>query len=340
MDENVAEFLRRIILKIPLCEMKTILEAWGFLSEDQLQTINLKHRKEFLAQEVILLCEDKRASLDDMALLDIVYTQFHRHQKLWNVFQMSKEPGEDDVDLFDMEQFQSSFKRILQRALKNVTVSFRVYEKNSVWIRVAWGTQYSQPNQYKPTFVVYYPQTPYVFISSCYLKNTVPILHQALKVASKHHQIVQLELRSRHLDSLKAIVFSEYNQTFENYDSTASLHEGSLGLKTNLDSKIIHENTEEKVRVHRATQEAFGAYPQPQLEFAQYKLETKFKSDVGRGILADRKEPLRCLVKFSSPHLLEALKSLAPAGIADTPLSPLLTCIPSKKMNYFKIRDK
>jgi hypothetical protein len=59
-----------------------------------------------------------------------------------------------------------------------VTVSFRVYEKDSVWIRVAWGTQYSQPNQYKPTFVVYYPQTPYAFISSCHLKNTVPLLHQ------------------------------------------------------------------------------------------------------------------------------------------------------------------
>lgn len=209
-----------------------------------------------------------------------------------------------------------------------------------MWIRVAWGTQYSQPNQYKPTFVVYYPQTPYVFISSCYLKSTVPLLHQALKVASKHHQMAQLDLRSRHLDSLTAIVFNEYDQTFENYNSTASWREGSLGLKTDLDSKIIHENTEEKVRIHRATQEAFGAYPQPQLEFAQYKLETKFKSDVGGGILADRKEPLRCLVKFSSPHLLEALKSLAPAGIADTPLSPLLTCIPSKKMNYFKIRDK
>ncbi|EDL11568.1 RIKEN cDNA 2610510J17, isoform CRA_a, partial [Mus musculus] len=264
-------------------------------------------------------------------------TQFHRHQKLWNVFQMSKEPGED-VDLFDMEQFQSSFKRILQRALKNVTVSFRVYEKDSVWIRVAWGTQYSQPNQYKPTFVVYYPQTPYAFISSCHLKNTVPLLHQALKVASKHHQIVHLDLRSRHLDSLKAIVFREYNQTCENYSSTTSLQEASLSMC--LDSKITHENTEEKVRVHRVTQETFGTYPQPQLEFAQYKLETKFKSNIGGGLLADRKEPFRCLVKFSSPHLLEALKSLAPAGIADAPLSPLLTCIPSKKMNYFKIRDK
>lgn len=39
-----------------------------------------------------------------------------------------------------------------------------------------------------------------------------------------------------------------------------------------VDSRIIHENKEEKVRVHRVTQEAFGSYPQPQLEFAQYKV--------------------------------------------------------------------
>lgn len=107
-----------------------------------------------------------------------------------------------------------------------------------------------------------------------------------------------------------------------------------------MDSRIIHENKVEKERVQRVTQEIFGDYPQPRLEFAQYKLETKFKSDLNRGILAEREEPLRCLVKFSSPHLLEALKSLAPAGIADAPLSPLLTCIPNKGRNYFKIRDK
>nr|XP_048293302.1 centromere protein N isoform X2 [Myodes glareolus] len=280
MDENIAEFLRRSILKIPLHAIKTILKTWDFLSEDQLETINLRQRKESLTQEIILLCEGKNANLDDMALLDIVYTQVHRHKKLWDVFQMSKEPG-DDVDLFDMKQFQTSFKKILQRALKN-----------------------------------------------------------ALKVASKHHQIVHLNLRSRHLDSLKAIVFREYNQTFDSHNTTVPLQEGSFGLDMNLDSNIILENTEEKERIQRVTQDTFGAYPQPQLEFAQYKLETRFKSDISGGILADRKEPLRCLIKFSSPHLLEALKSLAPAGIADAPLSPLLTCIPSKKMNYFKIRDK
>ncbi|KAL0621841.1 Centromere protein N, partial [Plecturocebus cupreus] len=339
MDETVAEFIKRTILKIPMNELITILKAWDFLSENQLQTINFRQRKESVAQHLVQLCEEKHASINDAALLDIIYTQFHQHQKVWDVFQMSKGPGKD-VDLFDVKQFKNSFKKILQRALKNVTVSFRETEENAVWIRIAWGTQYTKPNQYKPTYVVYYSQTPYAFTSSSQLRRNIPLLGQALTVASKHHQIVKMDLRSRYLDSLKAIVFKQYNQTFETHNSTKPLQERNLGLDINMDSRIIHENIVEKERVQQITQETFGDYPQPRLEFAQYKLETKFKSDLNGSILAEREEPLRCLIKFSSPHLLEALKSLAPAGIADAPLSPLLTCIPNKRMNYFKIRDK
>ncbi|GAB5582511.1 centromere protein N isoform X1 [Prionailurus iriomotensis] len=334
MDETVAEFIKRTILKIPMTEMMTILKAWDFLPENQLQTVNFRQRKESLVQDLVLLCESKRASLRDAALLDIIYTQFHQHQKVWDVFQMSKEPGED-VDLFDMERFKSSFEKILRRALKNVTVSFRDAEENAVWIRIAWGTQYRKPNQYKPVYVVYYSQTPYAFTSFCHLKSNTPLLSQALTVASNHHKIVKMDLRSRYLDSLKAIVFKQYNQKFETHNSTMPLQEtleldmhsgASLSVENpgqqskqllksgGLDSRIIHENRIEKERVQRVTQETFGDYPQPRLEFAQYKLETKFKSDFHGDILAERKEPLRCLIKFSSPHLLEALKSLAPAG--------------------------
>ncbi|XP_058530160.1 centromere protein N isoform X2 [Ochotona princeps] len=338
MEETVAELIRRTILRVPVSAVMNVLKAWDFLSEDELQALNPRQRKESIAQSVVLQCEEKRASLNDAAMLDIVCTQVLQHQKIWDVYQMSKEPGED-LDLFDIEQFKSSFKKILQRALKNVTVSFKDAEENAVWIRIAWGTQYTKPNQYKPTYVVYYSQTPYAFTSPSKLKSTLPLLAQALTIASKNHKIVKMDLRSRYLDSLKAIVFKQYNQNFEIHNSTTSLQERSLGLDIN-NSRIIHENAVEKYKVQKITQETFGEYPQPQLEFAQYKLETKFRSDVNGGILAEREEPLRCLIRFSSPHLLEALRSLAPAGIADAPLSPLLTCIPNKGMNYFRIRDK
>ncbi|XP_006860207.1 PREDICTED: centromere protein N isoform X3 [Chrysochloris asiatica] len=305
MDETVAEFIKRIILKIPMTEMMTILKTWDFLSEHQLQTINFRQRKEALMHNLVLFCEEKCASLNDAASLDIIYTQVFRHQKLWDVFKMSKKTGRDP-DPFDEDHFKRSFMKVLRRALQNVTVSFRDGEENAMWIRIAWGTHNTKPNQYKATYMVYYPQTPYVFISFSRLKRNLPLL----------------------------------SQVFETHNSTSPLQERSLWLNTNMDLRIIHENQLEKERVLKVTQETFGDYPQPRLEFAQYQLETKFKSNFGTSILADREEPLRCLIKFSSPHLMEALKSLAPAGIADAPLSPLLTCIPNKGMNYFKIRDK
>lgn len=82
-----------------MTEMMKIPKAWDFLSANQLQTVNFRQRKQSLVQDLVLLCESKCASLHDTALLDIIYTQFHRHQKVWDIFQMSKEPGED-ADLF------------------------------------------------------------------------------------------------------------------------------------------------------------------------------------------------------------------------------------------------
>uniref|UniRef100_A0A2K6FRS6 Centromere protein N n=1 Tax=Propithecus coquereli TaxID=379532 RepID=A0A2K6FRS6_PROCO len=178
MDETVAEFIKRTILKIPMTEMTTILKAWDFLSENQLQTVNFRQRKESVVQHLVELCEPFSPLSD---------TQVHRHQKMWDVFQMSKGPGED-IDLFDMKQFKSSFKKVLQRALKNVTVSFRDTEENAVWIRIAWGTQYTKPNQYKPTYVVYYSQTPYAFTSFSRLKSNIPLLGQPLRGKKVHLQ--------------------------------------------------------------------------------------------------------------------------------------------------------
>lgn len=57
MDETVAEYIRRTVLKIPRDEIKTMLQRWGFLSEAQLQTLNFHQIKDNISQEVVRLCE-------------------------------------------------------------------------------------------------------------------------------------------------------------------------------------------------------------------------------------------------------------------------------------------
>ncbi|NXD76036.1 CENPN protein, partial [Halcyon senegalensis] len=335
MDETVAEYIRRTVLKIPRDEIKTMLQQWDFLSEAQLQTINFHQKKETISQDVVQLCEENSADIKQAAVLDIIYNYIYPNKRVWSVYQMKKTG--DETEFFDLKNFKKIFKRLLRSALKNVTINFREYEDNAIWIRIAWGTPNTNPNQYKTSYVVYHSQTPYVFISVSVLKSNLPLLCQALLVASNYHDIREMELRSHCLNSLKDIVFKRYSQNFQTYNPRP-LQERKVAPE-NVDLRIIHENRNEKERIQRVTQEVFGDGAQPKLEFAQYKLETMFKSDPKMDVL-DKKEPFRCLVKFSSPHLLESLKSLAPAGMADAPLSPLLTCIPQKARNCFKIREK
>ncbi|KAM9228063.1 centromere protein N isoform 2-T2 [Leptosomus discolor] len=334
MDETVAEYIRRTVLKMPRAEIKAMLQKWGFLSEMQLQTINFHQLKDNIAQDVVRLCEENSAGIKQAADLDIIYNHTYRNKRLWSVYQMNK--AGEETEFFDLTDFKKKIRRRLRSALKNVTINFREYEDNAIWIRIAWGTPYTRPNQYKPSYVVYHSQTSYVFISASMLKSNLPLLCQALVIASSYHDIHEKQLRSHSLDSLKDIVFKRYSQNFQTYHPRP-LQERNVAPESDL--RIIQENKSEKARIQRVNQDIFGDGPQPKLEFAQYKLETMFKSDPKMGVL-DKREPFRCLVKFSSPHLLESLKSLSPAGMADAPLSPLLTCIPQKARNYFKIREK
>uniref|UniRef100_A0A5F8GFF7 Centromere protein N n=1 Tax=Monodelphis domestica TaxID=13616 RepID=A0A5F8GFF7_MONDO len=72
MDEIVAEFIRRTLLKIPAVDILKILKIWNFLPESQLETIKLHQCKESLSQDVVELCQKKRTSMKEAAILDII----------------------------------------------------------------------------------------------------------------------------------------------------------------------------------------------------------------------------------------------------------------------------
>ncbi|KAG8143970.1 hypothetical protein E2320_001105 [Naja naja] len=315
MDETVAEYIRRTVLRIPRSETSKMLTSWGFLSETQLQSLKIHHFKEKISEAVVELCEENQATIKDAAELDLIYNYIYQDKKTWIVYQMTREDDEDAV-IFNWTTFKKKFKCTLLSVLKNATISFKEYEDNSVWIRIAWGTQYTRPNQYKPTYVVYHSQTPYIFIANSMVKRNNTLLFQALLAATCYKDIHEMGLRSHCLNSLKVILFKRFSQTFQTY-LPQPLQEKNSTLE-NVDPRIIIEDKHEKERIQ--------------------KLETVFKSEE-RSIL-NTDEPFRCTIRFSSPHLLEALKSLGPCGIADAPLSPLLTCITRKARNYFKIREK
>ncbi|NXX88582.1 CENPN protein, partial [Centropus bengalensis] len=268
MDEAVAEYIRRTVLKIPRDEIKTVVQKWGFLSEAQLRTINFHQTKESVSQKVVQLCEENSADIKQAAVLDIIYNHIYPEKRVWSVYQMNK--AGEEIEFFDLTDFKERFERQLRSALNNVTINFREYEDNAIWIRVAWGTPHTKPNQYKTSYVVYHSQTPYVFVSPSVFKSTLPLLCQALVFASNYYDIRGMELRGRSLNSLKDIVFKKYSQNFQTY-YPKPLQERNVAPESGM-YRLIQENRIEKERIQRVNQEVFGDGPLPKIEFAQYKV--------------------------------------------------------------------
>ncbi|XP_063294312.1 centromere protein N [Pelobates fuscus] len=331
IDECLAEFIKRTILRLPIIDILNILKEWGFLAEKELQTLTIRP-KDMLAMEVVRFCEVKNATMKDAANLDFVFNHTYPEKRTWNVYQMSK-PLESEIDFFDLSEYKLQFKKSIHSVSKNVTIHFKEFGE-ALWIRIAWGKNHTKPDQYKPTFVVYQSNTPYAFVTNI-TKTCQPLLCQALVIAANYSQIQELDLKSKSLNSLMDIVFKRIYQPFQSYHPRP-LQERNYSPAI-VDPRVTYENLREKERIDHVTRETFGDGPLPKLETASYKLETMFKSESG---LATRDDPFRCVVKFSSPHILEAIRSLAPAGIAEVPISNLLTCIPHRARNVFKITDK
>ncbi|KAM5138582.1 centromere protein N [Mantella aurantiaca] len=332
VDECVIEFIKRTVQKMPMAELMSILRAWGFLTDRELQSLPTKTSKENIALEVVRICEAKQATLNHAADLDIIYNHSSAKRRTWDVYQMSK-PTDSEMNHIDVSELKARFKKAIHSVIKNVTIHFKDFG-DGIWIRLAWGQTSMKPNQYRPTFVVYHTQTPYVFITSL-ISTFRPVLCQALLSATRYSQIQEMDLKSRCLDSLKDIVFKRFNQNLQAYHPKP-LQERNYAPAI-VDPRVTYENLKEKERVHHLTRETFGDGPLPKLEHASYRLETTFKGEPG---IAEKIEPLRCVVKFSSPNLLESLRALAPSGVAEAPVSSLLACIPHRARNMFKISDK
>ncbi|XP_043937735.1 centromere protein N [Protopterus annectens] len=302
MDPTALQLVKGLILRMSTDKIPKLLNTWGVLSESQLKKISFEKSKETVAQQISNLCEERRITIEDAAQLDIIFSFVHSEKKNWDVYQMTKQQG-GEVDISDVKDFKWQFKEHLQKlCINRVMVTFRECG-DALWIRIAWGTHYSKPNQRKATYAVYHSQTPYVFISS------LPRKHQPFLC-----------------------------QTYQAYHPKSVREKNAAPVE---DPRIGRENEEGRERVRKMVLERLGEGPLPKLEFAQYKLETAFVDESGRGILADRTDvPFQCVVKFTSPNLLEAIKSTVLLEISDVPPSTLLTSITQKSRNYFRVTGR
>ncbi|XP_028257993.1 centromere protein N [Parambassis ranga] len=331
MDDSIKRLLQRIIKRIPFEMLETTLEKWGRLTEAQRNSLDFTQSKWALTERLLAICEENEWSIKSITDLEMIYIIENPNLGMWNAFQLlDPDEGAHSVDLL---QFKKQFKSHLSELIRHVSVKIKKHTDEAVWIRIAWGDNFSRPNHLKPTYVVHHLQTPYVFMTSLNSKLK-PLLSQALILSTKHQTIKDANLRGRNLSSIRDLLMRQYQQEFPTkYPSPLAEKNQTLSNR-----HIEAEHAQAAANRHRMACEAFGRGTLPQLQSAVYKLETKFRDHTNK-TMTEREEPFRCVVKFTSTNLLESFRHCASSGIASTPVSPLLSSVPSKGRNYFVVTD-
>ncbi|KAM6980603.1 centromere protein N [Aplochiton taeniatus] len=250
----------------------------------------------------------------------------------WNAYQLLK--AEEDAVSVELSTFKEQFKAHLSELFRHVSVKIKKHSDDAIWIRVAWGDNFSRPNHLKPTYVVHYLQTPYVFVTGLSQKHK-PMLNQAMVLATRYTSIKDAYLSGKNLIAIRDLVMKQYQQVFPT-NHPNPFQENNPPPTNPYIEKEQAENAENRQRV---ACEAFGSGTLPQLQTAVYKLETKFRDDTNH-IMTKRDEPFRGVVKFTSSNLLESLRHSVSSGMASSSVTPLLSSITQKGRNYFVITDK
>ncbi|XP_039866980.1 centromere protein N [Simochromis diagramma] len=331
MDNTVKRLLERLVRRIPSRMLKTTLDKWSRLTATQRQSIDYTESKWALTEKLLAICEENELTVKHIAELEMIHVIENPNLGMWHAFQLMD--PQDDAHSVELTQFKEQFKSHLSELIRHVSIKIKKHTDEAVWIRIAWGDTFSRPNHLKPTYVVHYLQTPYVFLSSLTSKQK-PLLSQALVLSTRYQAIKDANLSGRKLTAIRDLLMKQYLQVFPTKFPSPLAERNRVVSNLHIEK----EQAGSAANRHQMACEAFGDGLLPQLQSAVYKLETKFRDHTNK-TMTERDEPFRCVVKFASTNLLESLRHSASSGVASTPVTPLLSSVPLKGKNYFVITD-
>ncbi|XP_041744879.1 centromere protein N-like isoform X2 [Coregonus clupeaformis] len=332
MDDSTKRILQRLIRRIPSQMLQTMLSKWAHLSREDLHSLDFTQPKWVLTEHLLALCEEKGLTVKHITELEMIYIIENPNQGMWHGFQLLD--AEEDAPSIELTQFKEQFKANLTELISHVSIKIKKHTDEAIWIRIAWGDNFTKPNHLKPTYVVHHLQTPYVFVTGLTSKHK-PLFNQALVLATRYGSIKDAQLSGRNLTAIRDLLMRQYQQVFPTKHPKPLQEKNPVPRNPNIEKEQA-ENTENRLQM---ACEAFGDGTLPQLQKAVYKLETKFRDNSNK-MLTGREEPFRGVVEFASTNLLESLRHCVSSGMASTPVTPLLSSITQKGRNYFFITDK
>ncbi|CDQ83369.1 unnamed protein product [Oncorhynchus mykiss] len=205
MDDSTKHILQRLMRRIPSQMLQTMLGKWAHLSREDLHSLDFTQPKWVLTEHLLALCEENGLRVKHITELEMIYIIENPNQGMWHGFQLLD--AEEDAPSIELTQFKEQFKANLTELISHVSIKIKKHTDEAIWIRVAWGDNFTKPYHLKPTYVVHHLQTPYVFVTGLTSK-----LSSALVLATRYGSMKDAHLSGRNLTAIRDLLMRQYQQ--------------------------------------------------------------------------------------------------------------------------------
>ncbi|CDQ88302.1 unnamed protein product [Oncorhynchus mykiss] len=341
MGGSTKLLLQRLIRRIPYQMLQTMLGKWAHLSNADLHSLNFTQPKWVLTEHLLALCEEKGLTVKHITELEMIYIIENPNQGMWHGFQLLD--AEEDAPSIELTQFKEQFKANLTELISHVSIKIKKHTDEAIWIRVAWGDNFTKPNHLKPTYVVHHLQTPYVFVTGMTSKDK-PLLNQA-RMLSKlpwggfiiYGSMKDAHLSGRNLIAIRDLLTRQYQQVGLGPMQCLQRHSGApLELQR---QQIMNNSSLSALCSIQLVNCSYMA----SLLYSILSMATRGQRNNDRLSLCPSHSPDRC-AEFDAFQRWVKMNPLSNClcftGMASTPVTPLLSSITQKGRNYFVITDK
>ncbi|XP_035679151.1 centromere protein N-like [Branchiostoma floridae] len=343
MDDNV---LRKLLCRFKLPDLRQALEEWDCVAVDGEVFVGGR-QKRVVVDRVLRACQlqGEEIGLEQLGALDLVYNKMYSRNRVWNAYHFTGHKKKQDDCTVSADVFQRSLGKQLFFYFRHILCVRQYSDALWVWLMVQEkvGSVWTPSNI---VHMVYYPASPHIFTSTMKAEYK-EYIKQALLLTLGYSKAQFMDLSGRDVESLAELAKrrhgqkdsskGRHNQEDVSPESQTSRKRKKQGEESE-NEDVIQEDAEDRQWREDYTRETYGDEPQPTLENVVYKLHASFEHGGVAPGMDD--QPFHMTVKFSGSNVLEGMKALGPAGIAEPPFPSYLESLPHIGKNTILLAEK
>ncbi|XP_066290072.1 centromere protein N-A-like [Branchiostoma lanceolatum] len=340
------DVLRKLLGRFKLPDLRQALEEWGCVAVDGEVFVG-GGPKRGVVDRVVRACQGQGEEIgpEELGTLDLVYNKMYSRSRTWNAYHFTGYKKKQDDSTVSADVFQRSLGKQLFFYFRHVLCVRQYNDALWVWLMI----QDKSSTVWTPSNIVhmvYYPASPYIFTSTMKAEYKKYII-QALLLTLGYSKAQFMDLSGRDVESLAELAKRKHSQKgsskVRHNQEDASPESQTSRKRRKQDEKsenedVIPEDAEDRQWREDYTRETFGDEPQPILENVTYKLQASFKHGGVAPSMDD--QPFHMTVKFSGSNVLEGMKALGPAGIAEPPFPSYLESLPHVGKNTILLAER